>query len=243
LSKRLFFLFKKYKQFEDDVWGNLYMRGISTKLQELLQAYISERKGFRRSRPFFFFDVSPEKPKRERPNYSERGAFIMDRLKFKRYYGNITERQLKIISRASIQRKFTKYQNALFLLELESRLDSLVFRLQLVPTIFAARQFVMHGNCCVNGSVVTIPSFRLKRGDIFTLAQRFLWGDILFRALANEREKRLTGTYQMFRRNPNYLKISYKYLFLYFEKRPSRVEVYYPFVCKNKGGLNMYYMN
>lgn len=243
MSKRLFFLFKKYKQFEDDVWGNLYMREISTKLQELLQAYMDERKRYKRAKSFFFFDVAPEKPKRERPSYSERGAFIMERLKFKRYYGNITERQLQIISRASVQRKFTKYQNELFLLELESRLDSLVFRLQIVPTIFAARQFVMHGNCCVNGKIETIPSFRLKRGDVFTLVQRFLWGDVISRALVNEREKKAIGAYQRFRRPPNYLKISYKYLFLYFEKRPSRVEVFYPFVCKNKGGLNMYYMN
>lgn len=221
------------------------MRGISFKLQELLEAYTSEQSegSILRTKPQFFFDVAPEKPKRERPSYSDRGAFIMDRLKLKRYYGNISERQLQIISRASIQRKFTKYQNQLFLLELESRLDSLVFRLQIVPTIFAARQFVMHGNCCVNGDIVTLPSFRLKRGDVFTLAQRFLWGDIIKRSIDAESARKRVGTYQKFRKNPNYLKVSYKYLFLYFEKRPSRVEVYYPFMCENMEGLNMYYMN
>lgn len=201
---------------------------------------MEERRKVNRPKSFFFFDVAPEKPKRERPNYTERGRFIMDRLKFKRYYGNITERQLKVISKSSVQRKFTKYQNELFLLELESRLDSLVFRLQIVPTIFSAKQFVMHGNCCVNGIIVTLPSFRLKRGDIFTLSQRFLWGDIISRSLKNEKLGTKKGTYQKFRKPPNYLKISYKYLFLYFERRPSKVEVNYPFDCQNKVGLNMY---
>jgi small subunit ribosomal protein S4 len=241
MSKRLFFLFKKYKQFEDDVWGTLYLREISRKLQELLVAYVSDRKKPRRS--FFFFDILPSKPKRKRPMYTPRGAFIMERLKFKHYYGNITERQFKMISKAVIHRKFSRYQNLQFLLELESRLDSLAFRLRLVPTIFAAKQFVMHGNCCINGEIVTLPSFRLKKNDIFTLAQRFLWGDILFRSLNGETLKKRIGTFQRFYKYPDYLKISYKYLFLYFEKRPSRVDVNYPFICKHRDGLNMFYIH
>lgn len=248
MSKRLFFLFKKYKQFEDDIWGNLYMRRISYNLQELFGAYIEERAikaGVGRPKaPYrFFFDLFPEKPKRVPPRYSIRGQFIMDRLKLKRYYGNITERQLNIISMSSVNSKCAKNRNELFLLELESRLDSLVFRLQVVPTIFAARQFVMHGNCCVNGIVVTLPSFRMKRGDVFTLVNRFLLGDIISRSLDAERSGEKIGTYQKLIRAPSYLKISYKYLFVYFEKRPSRIEIEYPFVCKNKPGLNMFYLS
>jgi small subunit ribosomal protein S4 len=35
-----------------------------------------------------------------------------------------------------------------------------------VPTVFAARQFVNHGHVKVNGQRVTIPSFRVKVGDL-----------------------------------------------------------------------------
>jgi small subunit ribosomal protein S4 len=40
-----------------------------------------------------------------------------------------------------------------------------VYRAKLVPTVFAARQFVNHGHIKVNGRRVTIPSFRLNAGD------------------------------------------------------------------------------
>ena len=48
---------------------------------------------------------------------------------------------------------------------LERRLDAIVYRAKLVPTVFAARQFVNHGHVKVNGRRVTIPSFRLDAGD------------------------------------------------------------------------------
>ena len=35
-----------------------------------------------------------------------------------------------------------------------------------MPTVFAARQFVNHGHVKVNGRRVTIPSFRVKVGDV-----------------------------------------------------------------------------
>jgi small subunit ribosomal protein S4 len=35
-----------------------------------------------------------------------------------------------------------------------------------VPTVFAARQFISHGHIKVNGKRVTIPSFRVKVGDV-----------------------------------------------------------------------------
>ena len=48
---------------------------------------------------------------------------------------------------------------------LERRLDAVVYRAKLVPTIFAARQFINHGHIKVNGRRVNIASFRLKVGD------------------------------------------------------------------------------
>src|SRR6202012_5814160 len=48
---------------------------------------------------------------------------------------------------------------------LERRLDAVVYRAKLVPTIFAARQFINHGHIKVNGRRVTIPSYRLKVGE------------------------------------------------------------------------------
>ena len=35
-----------------------------------------------------------------------------------------------------------------------------------MPTVFAARQFVNHGHVKVNGRRVTIPSYRVRVGDV-----------------------------------------------------------------------------
>ena len=48
---------------------------------------------------------------------------------------------------------------------LERRLDAVVYRAKLVPTVFAARQFISHGHVKVNGRRVTIASYKVKVGD------------------------------------------------------------------------------
>jgi small subunit ribosomal protein S4 len=45
------------------------------------------------------------------------------------------------------------------------RLDNLVFRLGLAPTISAARQLVNHGHITVNQLAVSIPSYQCQPGD------------------------------------------------------------------------------
>jgi ribosomal protein S4 len=52
---------------------------------------------------------------------------------------------------------------------LERRLDAVVYRMKLVPTVFAARQFVNHGHVKVNGRRVNIPSYQVRDGDVIRL--------------------------------------------------------------------------
>ena len=47
---------------------------------------------------------------------------------------------------------------------LECRLDTVVYRLRLAPTIFAAQQLVSHGHIYVNGKRVDIRSFEVRPG-------------------------------------------------------------------------------
>ena len=52
---------------------------------------------------------------------------------------------------------------------LEMRLDNLVFRLGLAPTIAAARQLVNHGHIMINQSCVSIPSYQCQPGDVVSI--------------------------------------------------------------------------
>ena len=49
---------------------------------------------------------------------------------------------------------------------LERRLDNVVYRLGFASARQQARQWVLHGHYTVNGRKVSIPSFRVKQGDL-----------------------------------------------------------------------------
>ena len=53
-----------------------------------------------------------------------------------------------------------------------SGIDAIVYRAKFVPTVFAARQFVNHGHVKVNGKRVTIPSYRVKVGDVVEIKEK-----------------------------------------------------------------------
>jgi len=48
---------------------------------------------------------------------------------------------------------------------LEMRLDNIVFRLGMAPTVPAARQLVNHGHICIDGKRVSIPSYQCQAGE------------------------------------------------------------------------------
>jgi len=54
----------------------------------------------------------------------------------------------------------------------EGRLDNTVYRLGIAPTRRAARQFVSHKHITVNGSVVNVPSYALKVGDVVGVREK-----------------------------------------------------------------------
>jgi len=55
---------------------------------------------------------------------------------------------------------------------LESRLDSVVYRMGLALTRREARQLATHGHFLVNGKKVDIPSYRVKAGDVIALRDK-----------------------------------------------------------------------
>ena len=52
---------------------------------------------------------------------------------------------------------------------LEMRLDNVIFRLGMAPTIAAARQIVGHKHITVNNSCVSIPSYQCQPGDVVSV--------------------------------------------------------------------------
>lgn len=105
----------------------------------------------------------------ERKKKSEYAIRLEEKQKVRINYG-ISERQMVRYMKRARQ---SKGSTGLLLLQmLEMRLDCIVFRLGMAPTIPAARQVVTHGHIEVNGKKVTIPSYGCKVGDVISVCNR-----------------------------------------------------------------------
>jgi small subunit ribosomal protein S4 len=98
-----------------------------------------------------------------RRKLSQYGVRLREKQKLRYYYG-VTETQLRRYYERARRQEGPTGENLLALLE--RRLDNVVFRLGLAPTVPAARQLVSHGHVAVNGSRVTFPAYEVKRGDV-----------------------------------------------------------------------------
>lgn len=107
-----------------------------------------------------------------RPYDSSESDFLI-RLKVKqrlRFNYGITERQLVNYVRKA--KKIKESTGQVLLQFLEMRLDNIVFRLNMAPTIPAARQLISHGHIRVNNKKVNIPSYMCKPKDVISVAMK-----------------------------------------------------------------------
>lgn len=107
---------------------------------------------------------------RRRGKLSDFGIQLRAKQKLKGYYGRIGEKQFRKYYDEAVRLRGDTGENLIGLLE--SRLDAVVYRSKLVPTVFAARQFVTHGHVLVNGHRCNIPSRMLKAGDVIEIREK-----------------------------------------------------------------------
>jgi small subunit ribosomal protein S4 len=107
---------------------------------------------------------------RRKGKTSDYGLQLRAKQKLKGYYGSITEKAFHRLYVEAARVKGDTGERLIGLLE--SRLDAIVYRAKVVPTVFSARQFVNHGHVTVNGQRVNIPSYSVKPGDVVALRER-----------------------------------------------------------------------
>jgi small subunit ribosomal protein S4 len=94
---------------------------------------------------------------------------LREKQKARRMYGVLEKQFANLYEEANRQQGITG-ENLLRMLEL--RLDNVAFRAGWGASRSQARQFVRHGHVDVNGRRVTIPSYRLKKGDVVSLRDK-----------------------------------------------------------------------
>jgi small subunit ribosomal protein S4 len=155
----------------------------------------------------------------KRKKMSDYGTQLREKQKLRGYYGNITERQFRKIYVEASRRKGDTGENLIGLLE--SRLDTVVYRMGLVPTPFAARQFVSHGHIRVNGKKVNIPSYTVSEGDTIEVREKSRQLTVVLEAVQNPE-----------RTVPEYLDFNKDNLSAKFVRTPKLAEVPYPVVME-----------
>ncbi len=94
------------------------------------------------------------------------GELQLEKQKLKAFYG-VSEKQLHITYQRAKQGE--GMTNEKLLNALESRLDSVVYRSGLAPTVFSAKQFVSHRHVKVDGKIVDRASFAVKPGQTVSI--------------------------------------------------------------------------
>lgn len=99
---------------------------------------------------------------------SEYGLQLREKQKAKFIYG-VLEKPFRNYYEKADRMKGMTGENLMIMLE--SRLDSVVFRMGFARTRREARQIVDHKHVCVNGKVINIPSYLIKAGDVIEIKE------------------------------------------------------------------------
>lgn len=112
---------------------------------------------------------APGQHGQKRSKTSEYGNLLAEKQKLRLSYG-ISEKQFyRYFEKANRMKGAT---GELLISLLESRLDSVVYRMGFAPTMASARQLVSHGHVRVNGKKVDIPSYHVRPQTEITLSEK-----------------------------------------------------------------------
>jgi small subunit ribosomal protein S4 len=86
-------------------------------------------------------------------------------------YGILEKQCIKIYKKSSN----IKGNTGEILLQIcETRLDNIVYRLNLSETRSSARQLILHGHITVNKNKINIPSYSVKIGDLISVKEKYI---------------------------------------------------------------------
>jgi small subunit ribosomal protein S4 len=115
------------------------------------------------------FALSEARSRKERRGRgaSDYGKQLLEKQRVRYTYG-LAEKQLSNYAHEAIT---AADPSAELYRALEMRADSIVYRAGFAPTRRAARQMLSHGHITINGRRTTVPSHRVKKGDVIAVRE------------------------------------------------------------------------
>ncbi len=115
------------------------------------------------------YDKKSNRTARAGRKVSEYGLQLREKQKAKFIYG-VLEKPFRNYYERADRMKGQTGENLMVILE--SRLDSVIFRMGFARTRREARQVVGHKHVLVNGKCVNIPSYLIKAGDVIEIREK-----------------------------------------------------------------------
>lgn len=104
--------------------------------------------------------------KKRKKSLSEFGTQLLEKQRIRTSYG-LSERQLSGIFKKAVTKTGSVGEQMID--SLERQLSNVVFRLGFTNSRFVAKQFISHGHFLVNGRKLTIPSYKVRVGDVISI--------------------------------------------------------------------------
>lgn len=123
---------------------------------------------------------------------------LREKQKVKAIYG-ILEKQFRKIFADAARRPGAPGEN--LLIDLERRLDNVVYHLGFASSRTQARQIVRHGHILVDGKVVDIPSYLLKPNQVVSLTEGMRKNPFVRRSLEERDPEKIVGWLKLNREN------------------------------------------
>ncbi len=143
---------------------------------------------------------------------SDYGVQLREKQKLRRTYG-VLERQFRDMYKEADRQRGVTGENLLQLLE--SRLDTVAFRMGFGASRSESRQVVRHNSILVNGKRVNIPSYIVKPGDVVEVTEKSKQQLRIKAALAAAEQRGF----------PEWVEVSTKDMKGTYKARPQRAEL------------------
>ena len=143
---------------------------------------------------------------------SDYGVQLREKQKLRRTYG-VLERQFRDMYKEADRQRGVTGENLLQLLE--SRLDTVAFRMGFGASRAESRQVVRHNSILVNGKRVNIPSYIVKPGDVVEVSEKSKQQLRIKAALAAAEQRGF----------PEWVEVSAKDMKGTYKARPQRAEL------------------
>lgn len=122
----------------------------------------------------------------KRKKKSDYGLQLEEQQKLRASFGMISRKQtVRYFKKALLSKESTPQA---FIRFFECRLDTIVYRLKLAPTVFSAQQLVAHGHVLVNGKKVDVRSFQVKPGMVVSIKPKSQNMTVIKQSVEDSRE-------------------------------------------------------